>query len=162
MRHRVIALGLLAYCVTFAITVAATPQAAPAGAAPGELPNAPGKDVTEMVCGSCHAITYLTELPRSADDWDMVLDLMQQYGAMSSKEDWDTVHKYLFTSLATVQVNKDTAKTLAAVMAADEKVGQAIVDYRTKSGNFKTIDDVKKVPGIDGAKIDALKTRLVF
>ena len=38
----------------------------------------------------------------------------------------------------------------------------AIIEYRTKNGNFKSIDDLKKVPGIDPAKIDAKKDRLTL
>jgi len=38
----------------------------------------------------------------------------------------------------------------------------AIIEYRTKNGPFKSIDDLKKVPGIDVVKIEAKKDRLVF
>jgi competence protein ComEA len=38
----------------------------------------------------------------------------------------------------------------------------AVVDYRKKNGDFKTIDDLKKVPDVDGKKLDAKKDRLAF
>jgi hypothetical protein len=34
--------------------------------------------------------------------------------------------------------------------------------YRDQQGGLKTIDDLKKAPGLDAAKIDALKDRLLF
>ena len=37
-----------------------------------------------------------------------------------------------------------------------------IIQYRAKNGDFKSIDDLKKVPGVDVAKIEAKKDRLVF
>ena len=37
-----------------------------------------------------------------------------------------------------------------------------LVKYRAEHGNFKSIDDLKKVPGIDPAKIEAKKDVLIF
>jgi competence protein ComEA len=37
-----------------------------------------------------------------------------------------------------------------------------IVEYREKNGPFKSIDALKKVPGVDAAKIEAKKDRLAF
>ena len=37
-----------------------------------------------------------------------------------------------------------------------------IIQYRNKNGDFHSIDDLKKVPGVDAAKIEAKKDRLVF
>ena len=42
-----------------------------------------------------------------------------------------------------------------------EEMGLNIV-HRDKNGPFKSIGDLKKVPGIDAAKIDAKKDRLTF
>ena len=38
----------------------------------------------------------------------------------------------------------------------------AIVRYREQNGGFKTIGDLKKVPGVDAAKIEAKKDRVEF
>jgi competence protein ComEA len=38
----------------------------------------------------------------------------------------------------------------------------AIVQYRDKNGDFHSIEDLKKVPGVDAAKIEAKKDRLLF
>jgi competence protein ComEA len=37
-----------------------------------------------------------------------------------------------------------------------------IIQYRDKNGGFKSIEDLKKVPGVDAAKIEARKDRLIF
>jgi competence protein ComEA len=61
-----------------------------------------------------------------------------------------------------VNVNHEAAKGLQDQLALTDKEAQAIVDYRGKNGDFKTLDDLKKVPGLDGAKIDAKKDRIAF
>ena len=38
----------------------------------------------------------------------------------------------------------------------------AIIAYRAKNGAFKTVDDLKQVPTLDAAKIDAKKDRITF
>jgi competence protein ComEA len=38
----------------------------------------------------------------------------------------------------------------------------AIIERRTKNGKFKNIEELKKVPGVDAAKIEAKKDRLIF
>jgi len=42
------------------------------------------------------------------------------------------------------------------------EVAEAIVRRRTDKGPFKTIDDLKAVPGVVSAAIDARKDRLIF
>ena len=41
-------------------------------------------------------------------------------------------------------------------------VADALVSYRQQNGPFKTLDDLKKVPGLDAAKVDARKVRVTF
>ncbi len=35
-----------------------------------------------------------------------------------------------------------------------------IITYRDKNGNFKTIEEIKNVPGIGDAKFDAIKDEI--
>ena len=44
--------------------------------------------------------------------------------------------------------------------ASDE--AKALIAYREKINGFKSLEEMKQVPGIDGKKIDAKKDRLVF
>jgi competence protein ComEA len=37
-----------------------------------------------------------------------------------------------------------------------------VIQYRTKNGDFNSIDDLKKVPGLDPQQIEAKKDRIVF
>jgi competence protein ComEA len=49
---------------------------------------------------------------------------------------------------AAVNINTATKEELTSLKGIGEKRAQDIVDYRTKNGPFKTVDDLEKVPGI--------------
>ncbi|MBU0455907.1 MAG: helix-hairpin-helix domain-containing protein [Gammaproteobacteria bacterium] len=50
-------------------------------------------------------------------------------------------------------MNKADASTLESVKGIGPKKAQAIVDYRTQNGPFKSIDDLTKVKGIGSKKL---------
>ena len=59
-------------------------------------------------------------------------------------------------------MNKATAKDLETALRITEKQAQAIVHQREEKGDFKSIEELEKVPGVDAAKIEANKNRLAF
>jgi len=48
------------------------------------------------------------------------------------------------------------------VLALTSEEAAALVSYREKNGDYKTIDDLKKVAGVDSKKLDAKKDLLQF
>jgi len=61
-----------------------------------------------------------------------------------------------------VNVNTAPAIEMESRLSLKRSQAAAIIAYRTKNGKFKSIDDLKKVPGVDAAKIEAKKVRIVF
>jgi len=51
-------------------------------------------------------------------------------------------------ALAVVNINTATKEELTSLKGVGEKRAQEIINYRTKNGPFKTVDDLEKVPGI--------------
>ena len=51
-------------------------------------------------------------------------------------------------AMAAVNINTATKEELTSIKGIGEKRAQDIIDYRTKNGNFKSVDDLEKVPGI--------------
>jgi competence protein ComEA len=49
---------------------------------------------------------------------------------------------------AAVNINTATKEELMSLKGVGDKRAQEIIDYRKKNGNFKSIDDLEKVPGI--------------
>ncbi len=59
---------------------------------------------------------------------------------------------FAFYAFASVNINAADVKALEALPGIGAAKAQAIVDYRTEHGEFKTIEDLTKVKGI-GEKI---------
>jgi competence protein ComEA len=51
---------------------------------------------------------------------------------------------------------------LGSALAITPKEAAAIVAYREKNGSFKALEDLKKVPDLDYAKVEAKKDRIQF
>ena len=60
-------------------------------------------------------------------------------------------------ALAAVNVNTATKAELESLDGVGPVKAQAIIDYRTKNGNFKSLEDLKKVDGIGDATFDKVK-----
>ena len=58
---------------------------------------------------------------------------------------------------AAVNINTASKDELVSVKGIGEKRAQAIIDYRTKNGPFKTVDDLEKVPGIGPGLMKQIK-----
>ena len=55
-----------------------------------------------------------------------------------------------------------TDKQIAEVLEISLEDSKAIVTYREKVKGFKSLEDMKQIPGVDTKKIDAKRDRLVF
>jgi competence protein ComEA len=51
-------------------------------------------------------------------------------------------------AMAAVNINTATKEELTSLKGIGDKRAQEIINYRTKNGPFKTVDDLGKVPGI--------------
>ncbi|RUM66130.1 MAG: helix-hairpin-helix domain-containing protein, partial [Sulfurimonas sp.] len=59
--------------------------------------------------------------------------------------------------MAAMNVNKASKEDLMAISGIGEKKAEAIIKYRKKHGNYKSIDDLKNVKGIGEAIIANIK-----
>ena len=161
MLQRALATLLLIFLITLAARASGQDAAKPT-APPDGLPEAPGKAVLLRTCTACHGTDMIVDAPRTVPLWRDTLELMKNFGAEASDEDWKTIGDYLITQLAHLSVNKAPTEDVAQVFGIDQAMAQQVVEYRDKQGGFKTIDDLKKVPQLDAATVDALKARLIF
>lgn len=131
-----------------------------------KLPDGPGKETTQRVCGACHGAEIVVGRQLTRDGWSQIVVNMIQRGAQGSDDEFADIVDYLTNTVsvdaAKVNVNKATAKQLVAGLEISDKDADAIVHFREANGNFKSIDDLKKVPSIDADKIEAKKSKLTF
>jgi competence protein ComEA len=124
------------------------------------LPEGPGKQTFEDTCSLCHSPTAVIGMHKTKTEWkSKVTEMLQEQDVSDS--DRTAIIDYLSRSFpATVNVNKAAAKDIEPILGA--KDAAAIVQYRESKGNFKSLDDLKKVPGIDPAKLESVKQQLEF
>jgi competence protein ComEA len=132
-----------------------------------QLPDGPGKAETERLCSQCHELARSISLRQDRAGWEATVDKMVSLGAKATDKETGEVIDYLAAHFAAedvprINVNKARAIDLESGLTLRRSEAAAIIEYRTKNGPFKSIDDLKKVPGIDAAKIEAKKDRLTF
>lgn len=136
-----------------------------AGGAFGQsLPEAPGKETFQTVCSRCHSPSAVIGKQGSKQWWQSKVTEMLQEETDVPDADVDAIVAYLAKNFPVVKinVNKAVAKDLESGLELTSKESEAIVQYREAKGSFKTMDDLKKVPGLDSVKIESKKERLEF
>jgi competence protein ComEA len=136
-----------------------------AAAAQEKLPAGPGRDAMKKVCSKCHGAENVIGLAKSREEWGELVGKMVDLGAEGSVDDFNDVVDYLtehFPQAERVNVNKVAAKDFENSFGFSSKEAEAIVSYRAEKGNFKSIEDLQKVPGIDVKKVQARRDRYAF
>jgi competence protein ComEA len=130
------------------------------------LPDGPGKDVTVRTCGTCHEARRAASVRLTRDGWAAVIDSMQKRGAQVTDETFPIVLDYLSTNFLgqapqPLNLNTATQIDLEAAGGLLRREAAAVVKYREQNGRFKSIDDLKKVPGLDFKKIESRRDAIV-
>jgi competence protein ComEA len=63
-------------------------------------------------------------------------------------------------AFAAVNINTATKDELVTLKGIGDKKAQAIIDYRKKNGEFKSVDDLEKVEGIGPGTMKQLRSQL--
>jgi competence protein ComEA len=127
------------------------------------LPDGSGKETFQMVCSMCHSPTAVIGKQGTRQWWQSkVIEMLQEVTDVPDS-DVEAIVNYLAKSfpIVKINVNKASAKDFETIKFT-AKESDAIVQYRQAHGNFKTLDDLKKVPGLDAVKIESKKDRLEF
>jgi competence protein ComEA len=130
------------------------------------LPEGPGKDVTVQSCGSCHEARRAASVRLTRDGWAAVIDSMQKFGAKISEAEFPVILDYLSThflgeALQPLNLNTATQIDLEAAGGLLRREAAAVIRYREQNGRFKTLDDLKNVPGLDFKKIESRRDAVV-
>jgi len=158
--------GALAVIVAAAVALVAG-QESQAPRASGEgLPDGPGKDVTVQACGTCHEGRRAASVRLTRDGWAAVIEDMQKRGARVSEQEFPVILDYLTThflgeALQPLNLNTASQIDLEAAGGLLRSEAAAVIRYREQYGRFKTLDDLKNVPGLDFKKIENRRDSVV-
>ena len=130
------------------------------------LPDGPGKDVTVSACGTCHEGRRAASVRLTRDGWAAVIEDMQKRGAKVSDQEFPIILDYLAThflgeALQPLNLNTASQIDLEAAGGLLRREAAAVIRYREQHGRFKTVDDLKNVPGLDFKKIENRRDALV-
>ena len=99
--------------------------------------------------------------PRSWDRWNDVFADMTKRGASGSEEQLARVTTYFLENLTLVNINSSPADELAWVLGIRDDVAQVIV-ARREHQPFANIAQLCAVPGVDRARVEQRKSRIMF
>ena len=138
--------------------------AAPAGAQ-SQLPEGKGKDATVKVCGTCHPADRGASVRLTRAGWQEVIAKMLTLGAKGTDAELQEVLDYLSThfkgdAMAPLNLNRATSIELEAVVGMLRRESKVWMAARQKTP-CATLEDLKKVDGVDFAKIEKRRDRLV-
>ena len=165
---RRLSLPLTAAILVASLSLAARQDAAPPAIVPsGEgMPDGPGKDVTVRICGTCHETRRAASVRLTREGWSGVIEDMVRRGAKGNDEELGQVLDYLAANFLgeaqrPLNVNSASQIDLETVAGLLRREATAVLKYRDLNGPFKTLDDMKKVPGLDFKKIESRRDYLV-
>lgn len=138
-----------------------------AGAWAQQLPDGPGKAETQKVCTQCHELARSVSLRQDRAGWESTVNKMVTLGAKASNAEIESIVGYLTAHYPAEEIPKldvNTARQIEfeSMLNLRRSQAAAIIAYREKNGPFHSLDDLLKVPGVDAAKIESGKDRLIF
>jgi len=133
------------------------------------LPEGKGKVTLESTCTECHGLDKVLAELRTPAAWREIAARMRSKGASMTDAEFDDLLEYLSLNFAKpdakpekVNVNKASAADLQTALELSGAAAAAIVRYREAHGPFKDWRQLAKVEGVESAKIEAQKDRLIF
>lgn len=157
---------VIASSAVHAATFQSQQPASPPASQYSRLPDGQGKDTLIKVCGRCHSPTNVIANGQSKEGWEAEITKMAGLGASGSDEEFTEILDYVVKNFppttAKVNVNKASTAEIETQLGLSTKQAEAIVAYRGKNGEFKTLDDLKKVPEIESKEVDARRNKITF
>jgi competence protein ComEA len=132
-----------------------------------QLPDGPGKAETEKMCTQCHELSRSISLRQDRDGWSQTMSKMAAFGMKSTDRDYALVLSYMSLhyppeDLPPVNINKAPAIELEARLSLRRSQAAALIAYRNAHGDFKSLEDLRKVPVLDYEMLESKKDRIVF
>ena len=131
------------------------------------LPDGPGRAEMEKLCKNCHELARSVSKQQDRDGWLATMSKMTAFGMKGTEDEHKVIVEYLTQNfgadaLPLIKVNEASAIQLESALGLRRSQAAALIAHREKNGKFKSLADLKKIPGIEAAKFETKKDRLVF
>lgn len=132
-----------------------------------ELPDKPGRAEAERLCKQCHEMARSISKRQDKEGWNQTMARMTAFGMKSTDQEFALVLEYLAANypaedIPKVNVNTARAIEMEAGLSLRRSQAAAVIAWREKNGPFKSLADLKKVPGLNAAHLDERKERIEF
>ena len=134
--------------------------------ASAQLPDGPGKEQMQKVCGGCHQPERAASVRLTREGWEEVIGDMIKRGAKGTDEEFAAALDYLAKNFLgeaprPLNINRATNIELESVAGLTRKEAAAVIAWLNKVGVCNSLDELKKVPGLDYKKIEDRKDFVV-
>lgn len=132
-----------------------------------ELPDGPGRAELEKACKTCHELARSISKRQDRDGWQTTMTKMNGFGMRISDTEHAAIVDYLVKyypaeDIPPINVNTAPAIELESRLSLRRSHAAAFIAHRSKVGKFKSLADLKGIPGVDFSKFEAKKDRLAF
>jgi competence protein ComEA len=137
----------------------------PVFSADKDLPEGAGKAELLRACTTCHEAERIYKTRYTRQQWTESVSRMARRGVQAGDDEVELILEYLVQNFAKsdkVNVNKADAGDLIQGLAFTAKDAQAVVDYRKQHGDYKTLQDLQKVEGLDLKRLEAVQEKVEF
>ena len=120
-----------------------------------------GEELFLNRCGTCHGTERALVAPRTRKGWEGVLAEMANLGASLEDGEQAAILAFLTERHGLVNVNTASAEDLVG-LGLSTKDADTIGAYRAEHGPFADFAALRRVPGLDVDRLDAVRARLAF
>jgi competence protein ComEA len=129
------------------------------------LPDGAGKDTVVKACLSCHGTGNIRKKRLTKEGWaEQVADMVER-GAEATESQQAVIVDYLaqnFGKDSRIHINSAPFEELKSVLGLTVEETKAVLAWRKENGDFKSWQDLQKVPGVDGKKIESKKESIAL
>jgi competence ComEA-like helix-hairpin-helix protein len=158
MTTRVISALAIACSLSLSVDVATGSQQ---GAGSKNGGSKSGEEVFLNRCSNCHGTERALVAPRTRKGWEGVLAEMTNMGAQLEPGEQEAILAFLTERHGLVNVNTANAEELVG-LGLSKKDADTIGTYRTEHGPFADFAALRRVPGLDVDRLNAVRERMAF
>lgn len=131
-----------------------------------QLPDGPGFQELQTVCGKCHSYDRAAALRLTAEGWDTVIADMMTRGAIGTPDEFQAVREYLVTNFLgeeppPLNVNTASNLDLEAVAGLTRTEAAALRRWLNTSGPCLILEDLKQAEGVPYEKLESHRQNLL-